>query len=399
MRLVWFSVTAVVIGTAIGTGIAMWEMAQADLPFAVVGETIDVDPSELGVGGPLGRRPRIEIEGSEDFDFGVMEKNASKSHVFVVKNVGDAPLQFIGEPKTTCSCAVGRVEKKVIPPGDRGEITLTWSSKDFADQYRQSATFQTNDPARSALTFVIFGRVVQTVRAFPGDIVFSRISAGENKQAEIFVLTYRDEPFGLNDYDLVEADTADFFEVQSEPMTADQIERYPEAKHGIRVTVSIKPGLPLGQIGQTVRLMTSLADVDPLNVPIRGRVVSDVSLIGGGGGVVFNAEHNLLRVGSVPSAKGATFNMHVLVKGPERENVELSVGTLFPDGVLAAKIGPVQSLNRGAVLMYPLTVEITPGSRPALHLGSRQGKLGKIVIETTHPNARQVPLYIEFAVE
>ena len=62
-----------------------------------------------------------------------------------------------------------------------------------------------------------------------------------------------------------------------------------------------------------------------------------------------------------------------------------------------------RSINDGAVLMIPMTITIPPGSRVVNRLGGKAtelgAKLGKIVIETTHPQTKQVLLYVHFAVE
>jgi hypothetical protein len=46
----------------------------------------------------------------------------------------------------------------------------------------------------------------------------------------------------------------------------------------------------------------------------------------------------------------------------------------------------------------PLTVEVPPGAPDANYLGS-PGKLGEILLETTHPEAKQVRLLVQLAVE
>jgi len=44
-------------------------------------------------------------------------------------------------------------------------------------------------------------------------------------------------------------------------------------------------------------------------------------------------------------------------------------------------------------------VEVPKGSLTVNCLGAKQGDLGKILIGTTHPVAKEVPIYVRFAVK
>ncbi len=91
--------------------------------------------------------------------------------------------------------------------------------------------------------------------------------------------------------------------------------------------------------------------------------------------------------------------MRILVKGPRREETKLTLQEVDPKDVLAVKLGEAQKINAGAVYMYPLNIEIPAGSRLVNRMGTEQAKMGKIVIETTHPTMKTVPIRVKFAVE
>jgi hypothetical protein len=46
-----------------------------------------------------------------------------------------------------------------------------------------------------------------------------------------------------------------------------------------------------------------------------------------------------------------------------------------------------------------LTVHIPKGARPVNHLGLDLEQNGKILVETTHPQVKQIVLYVRFAVQ
>ena len=106
----------------------------------------------------------------------------------------------------------------------------------------------------------------------------------------------------------------------------------------------------------------------------------------------------------MPRATGGVYRLQLLVKGPHAATTEFSIAETDPADVLQAKIDTenAASHNNGAVLVYPLIVTIPPGSRPISRLGGKEGtgpRFGKIVIDTTHPQAEQVLLRVRFAVE
>jgi len=55
--------------------------------------------------------------------------------------------------------------------------------------------------------------------------------------------------------------------------------------------------------------------------------------------------------------------------------------------------------QNGLVHLYELKIEVPKGVPPMIHLGNKQGELGKIVVGTTHPDAKQVQVFVQFSVE
>jgi hypothetical protein len=120
---------------------------------------------------------------------------------------------------------------------------------------------------------------------------------------------------------------------------------------------------------------------------------------------LYNSDRKIVTIGAVERQSGGTYKLQLLVKGPHAKDVQLSVGEVDPPDVLQVSIDTEHpsSINSGTVLMYPLTISIPPDSRAVSRLGGTANdagaKLGKIVIETTHPQTKQMVLYVQFAVE
>jgi hypothetical protein len=249
---------------------------------------------------------------------------------------------------------------------------------------------------RPLVQLSIYGEIRPAIRIIPDDVSMGSISANEVRTADVRIYCFDSEDFKIVNSSFTNPETAGFFQVQSEPLANEQLQEQPGAKSGVAVTLSAKPGLPLGPINQTIRLRTNQENAAAIEVPIRGTVVSDIAFIGPRN---FDGKRNFLYVGVIRKGQGAKVELHLLVKGPYREEVKFEVGTIDPAGDLQATLGPPRSINDGAAIMYPLTVEVPRDSRAVNRLGVSTDKAGRIVIETTHPDVKQVPLYVRFAVE
>ena len=64
---------------------------------------------------------------TETYDFGTIAKGDSVTHVFKFKNTGDTDLvlEFVSG---SCGCTVPSYPEKPIPPGESGEIKVTFNS-------------------------------------------------------------------------------------------------------------------------------------------------------------------------------------------------------------------------------------------------------------------------------
>ncbi len=120
---------------------------------------------------------------------------------------------------------------------------------------------------------------------------------------------------------------------------------------------------------------------------------------------LYHSDRKIITIGAVQRERGGTYKLQLLVKGTHAKDVQLRVGEVDPPDVLQVSIDAEHpsSINNGTVLMYPLTITIPPGSRTVSRLGGAADdagvKLGKIVIETTHPQTKQLVLFVQFAVE
>ncbi len=127
-----------------------------------------------------------------------------------------------------------------------------------------------------------------------------------------------------------------------------------------------------------------------------GKVAGDISVIGGS---KYSPERSLLKIGRVSAREGASVKLHLMVKGEHRESVKVTVGACDPAGHLIAEIGERKAIRNGTAYLIPLTVTVDKDTPQMNRLGGIDTSLGEIMLETTHPTAKEVKLRVRFAVE
>ncbi len=78
-------------------------------------------------------------------DFGRVTEGDKISHVFTIRNGGDAPL-VVESVKTSCGCTAAVIKDKTVPPGGRTEVRLTVDTTNRTGQQHKTADVLTNDP-------------------------------------------------------------------------------------------------------------------------------------------------------------------------------------------------------------------------------------------------------------
>jgi hypothetical protein len=86
--------------------------------------------------------PIIQIIG-DSVDLGTINEGESASHVFKVKNIGNADL-IISAARPSCGCTVPKFNKKPISPGSEDEIQVVFNSAGKSGKQHKTVTLVTN---------------------------------------------------------------------------------------------------------------------------------------------------------------------------------------------------------------------------------------------------------------
>lgn len=376
---------SIVLGLVLGLGLTMIELGaspgghvMADLAYS---EGLKSDPSG----------PRIGVD-TERFDFGTMLRDASMEHTFTVRNTGLAPL-VLKKGQSSCRCTQFEITNTTLQPGESTPVLIQWHANVNEGAFRQTASIETNDPGRPLVTLAIEGKVRLSHRVNPHELVFSNLSAADSQTADVHIYAYNQKDVQVKSHKFVDQATGDKYEVRFEPMPPADLKDDPEAKGGVLVHVTVKPGLPLGPIRQILNLQLNLPDEPTVEIPLQGNIISDVQIVGRG----WDVDRGLIDFGTVPSEEGAKVQLFIQARGPHRRELRPKIIEVDSE-TLKVSLGQPTDLVDGNLVRVPLTVEIPPGSKRSSHLGNQQSKLAKIMIDTGHPEAKMVRLWVRFAV-
>ncbi len=218
MRTWIVAIVATVLGIGIGIGVAVARIAMRPWDGKPTGINAGKEATEVVVSGP---QPKVGVP-TTTYDFGTMDSTAPGRHDFTIRNDGEAVLT-LQKGDTTCKCTLANLDKTEVQPGDSAVVTVEWHGKDFTGPYRQTAGVLTNDPNRHRVAFTVTGRITSVLKAVPNELTVSSLTAGTQRDATIQLFCFKAGSFKIAGYEFSDRATSDPFQVQIEPMPAEQL--------------------------------------------------------------------------------------------------------------------------------------------------------------------------------
>ena len=381
--LLTITVCAALVGAGFGAALAVVEVHPWNTP------TRSGERTTAASSSAQAPTPRAEVP-ETTFKFGQIERGTSMSHVFKIRNVGDAPLR-VEVGSTTCKCTVGKLSKNEIGPHEEADVQLQWTAKTLPGPFRHGATLLTNDPRHSRIELHVEGRVVEATSIQPAELVFGAVHVGESRQAHLYLMSFVDHEVQVLSYQVAGAKLAKQVDVQ---IAAAQPSELPasDAKSGLKVTVVYHAGQTIGPFRGVLTLKTNLKKARQLTVPLLGSVVGDISIFGPG----WSARQGLLRLGTIHSEQGKRVRLKVAVRGKHAQTTRLEIAEVDPPE-LKATLGKVRVMN-DKLVHVPLLVEVPPGTRHLVRMGEPTSSDAHIVLRATQPEPLEVHLRVHFAV-
>ncbi len=238
----------------------------------------------------------------------------------------------------------------------------------------------------------IDGTIMSLSGVEPPDLLFDKVPVGESKTTQVYVMAMLQDDLSVSDAQFSDPATRDRFDVKIEPVDPKDLPNK-SARRGVRVTATVRPGMPVGRFQQWLSLRTNLQDAEKLEIPVVGEVVGDISVRGTG----WSEERGALTMGSVKSSEGGHNKLSIFVRGADAANTTFKVQSVDPPE-LKVTVGEPKKL-KDTLVQVPLEIAIPAGTRPMVHLDTAQGEAGHIVLSTTHPKIKELAIHVQFAVE
>jgi hypothetical protein len=341
-----------------------------------------LDPNFPVTETTAGPHAKVEIAEPLTYEFGVMSHHDAGKHTWEIKNTGEGNLELWLDGTPTCHCTIaefetaGRAEegkpKKnvVVEPGRATKINLKWETREWKEGgYVQSATFGTNDPTRPSFKVAVKGVVHPPIIVVPPQMIsLPSVSTEDSTKARIAVFSI-DRP--ETKITKVTTSRPAYIVAQATPLTPEDAKFF-KVKHGYRVDVEVKPGMPIGQFHDEIVIQTDHPRQSEQKVSIGGSVTGPISAV-----------PSLVRILNVTSAVGVTKEIALLVRGAKAIKFEVA---RKPDALEVA-IEPDDS-NKGR---YRMKVTVPKGTAP--------GRIdGFIILKTDHPKVGELKIPVDIFV-
>lgn len=373
-------------GAGLGYFLTQREFGQDVLPIGATptGGSAGSKPSKVG--------PKVTMLSSERFEFGTMDRTEHKVHDFIVLNDGDAPLTLsTGEPSCGICVKVFRVDKNKLEPGEKAAVRIEWEAKPSESEFEQSGPLHTDDPQRPKITLTVHGRVIDTVRAERNDMHFHDISTSQSVTNAVNIYAFRSSDLKIEKFDFSDANIQDYFGVSFVPLTAEELAKEPEAKSGLKATIEVKPGMPIGSFNQTIHLTTN-QNSSQVTINVIGNVASDILL----SGPRVDSDHLLVSLPPIVKSEGVKHLVYLRVKGSHRDETQLRIASVEPATEFSATLGKPNRENP-KVVIYPLSIEVPANALSVNHLS--EGAYAKVHIATTHPDIKELIIKVRYLVK
>jgi hypothetical protein len=131
-------------------------------------------------------------------DFGQVSEEQELSHTFIMENTGKTNL-IIDQVSKDCKCMAARYDR-VIPPGGRGEITLTIKPHSVEGQFQKHAQVKSNDPNQPEAVLVLQGFSQRQIEFAPSRIIRLWGNPSEDLRSKVQVISHLPVPLNIKEF-------------------------------------------------------------------------------------------------------------------------------------------------------------------------------------------------------
>ncbi len=347
-------------------------------PNVEVDKSVDVGPPV----SPTGPHPKA-VTTETGYDFGTMSRGQKGSHVFTIKNEGEAPLILMARKEdTTCQCTFGELkDNDSIPPGGSTEVTVNWEIKAMVTEFRHKATVRTNDPNRRTIELVVNGQIAQLYDfgpPTPWDFGEVPIGKEATKVTEITSKVWDVLPItGFSS-------TNPHLSATWEPIPAEDLQKY-GVKCGQRITLKLAAEAPAGLLNESISFTTGIEEAKEISVGVKCQRPGPIELVG----PAYRKELNSVTLGGFAAADGKEVTVSLFVRDFEGDLQLLDVTPALERITMTLE---KDAKFTGKTQRYLLKIRVLPGAP----LNHTLEQALKVELHLNHPQYERMPFSLQF---
>lgn len=220
----------------------------------------DVTPPAV----PEGPKPVIHCD-EPVHDFGTTWVGPPLNHTFILRNLGDVPLQ-ITRVRPACGCTKAGPSPSTIAPGESGSFPFTINSNKVRGRYEKAITITSNDPVHPAFRLKLRGECKRYVDVLPAAANFGKVTTDEPQERVLKITNNTDEPLEVS-----------VSPTEAAPFSFRLVETKPKQEYELRVTMT--PPYTVGNKRNTVTLTTNKDAQKTISVTATARVPERLDII------------------------------------------------------------------------------------------------------------------------
>ena len=199
------------------------------------------------------------------YDFGFAQHQQTITHIFKLKNVGNQPLDIL-DVDSSCSCTAALLSEKTILPGETAEIEVKFETEYRRGRQTSTVKVRTNDSDTPVIHFTLTGVVAGLARVVPNNLHLKHISNQENIHKTIEIYDPGDGRLKVKSVQ------------SSSPYIKTRVRHIYKDGLIAKIFVTIKPGLPFGELGEKLTILTEGYQYPHVEVLVTGQVVGAIHL-------------------------------------------------------------------------------------------------------------------------
>jgi Protein of unknown function (DUF1573) len=188
---------------------------------------------------------------SPHYDFGIVKQGERVSHVFEIRNTGEAPLH-IEKVEMSLPGMTSRFRPEVLP-GAFVPINVEWNTMGFSGETEATAIVYTDDPKRPQTVLHLTATIRAPIEFVPFPAVFFTAYQDEAPEKHIRILNHEADPLELGRIQFPE----NHYTVQLRTVRPGQ---------EFELLVKVRPGVPFGRYTEPIYVATNITDRPRLQI-------------------------------------------------------------------------------------------------------------------------------------